>query len=206
MEHEVEHDNEEQQPGQAKSSIDRQIGLKINEQQKKDMQEKHAKADAAELTPLAKKRKLSKYQSNKDIFDQQREKESNTALSRKQKLMTMIQESVNSQQASVFGDHDSVVSKEFNKQAPVADSIQSNKKTKFQRLSMMMETEEKEQEAYLDDIEVMDIQSQSQSLQAPEPMSNEELLRRRQSFRNADDEPTQESPSKLALPPQQISS
>ena len=78
--------------------------------------------------------------------------------------MTKIQESVNSQPASVFGDHDSVVSKEFNKQAPAAESIPSKKKSKFQRLSMMMETEEKEQEADLDDIEVMDIQSQSQSL------------------------------------------
>ena len=65
---------------------------------------------------LLKNRKFStKPLSTRDMFNGQLDQEPNTAISKKQKLMTMIEESGNSRQASVFGDHDSVVSKEFNK-------------------------------------------------------------------------------------------
>ena len=55
VEHEVEHDNEEQQPRQAKSTKGNQIGHKFNEQQNRDMLEKHAEVDGSELTPLTRK-------------------------------------------------------------------------------------------------------------------------------------------------------
>lgn len=55
LEHEIEHDNEEQQPGQAKSSIEDQMQVKFNGQQKGNKVGRQAAADAAELMPLATK-------------------------------------------------------------------------------------------------------------------------------------------------------